>query len=255
MSGNEGFKNISNSCFAIVAVQILFSNVDLMNFIQDPKTTKLLKKGKGNLLRELQRLMRSTSTKEEDLKHLLKIVAKGKYNDGRQHDAPEFYDALIDTLREEIKKEDQDVFDVIVLSLIEENRTCIECGKKDTKYIKVYSHRIPVKTATFVENFKMHFKTIQQDRRCSSRTCDSQICELESKIVRSPQMLVVCFNRFEVIDGKEGTLKISKAISTPLLFNVNQTEFFLRCSVIHRGKLFEIISLCCTLLFILLYLT
>ena len=74
--------------------------------------------------------MRSTSTKEEDLKHLLKIVAKGKYNDGRQHDAPEFYDALIDTLREEIKKEDQDVFDVIVLSLIEEDRTCIECGKK-----------------------------------------------------------------------------------------------------------------------------
>ena len=133
MSGNEGFKNISNSCFAIVAVQMLFSNVDLMNFIQDPKTTKLLKKGKGNLLRELQRLMRSTSTKEEDLKHLLKIVAKGKFNDGRQHDAPEFYDALIDTLREEIKKEDQDVFDVIVLSLIEENRTCTECGKKDTK--------------------------------------------------------------------------------------------------------------------------
>ena len=59
---------------------------------------------------------------------------------------------MIDTLREEIKKEDQDIFDVIVLSLVEENRKYIKCGKCDTKYEKVYSHRIPAYAATFVEN-------------------------------------------------------------------------------------------------------
>ena len=249
MSENQGFKNTNNRCFAIVAVQMIYSNVDLLNFIQDAKTPTLVKKGKGDLLRELRRLTTSTSTKKEDLGIVLKIVAKGKYNDGRQHDAPEFYDAVIDTLREEIKKEDQDILDVIVLSLVEENRKCIKCGKCDTKYEKVYSHRIPAYDATFVENFKLYFKTIQQVRRCSNRSCDSQKFELESKIVRSPQMLVVCLKRFEVRNETECISKISKPISTPPQFNVNQTDFFLRCSVIHSGKLF----VCCSLLkFILL---
>ena len=89
---------------------------------------------------------------------------------------------MIDTLREEIKKEDQDIFDVIVLSLVEENRKCIKCGKCDTKYEKVYSHRIPAFAATYVENFKLHFKTIQQDRKCSARSCDSQNCQITADV-------------------------------------------------------------------------
>ena len=113
---------------------MIFSNVDLVNFIQDAKTAKLVKKGKGDLLRELRRLTTLASTKGEDLGTILTLVSEGKYIDGRQHDAPEFHDAVIDTLREEIKKEDQDILDVIVLSLVEENRTCIKCGKCDTKY-------------------------------------------------------------------------------------------------------------------------
>ena len=67
MSENQGFKNTNNRCFSIVAVQMIFSNVDLLNFIQDAKSAKLVKKGKGDLLRELRRLTNSTSTKEEDL--------------------------------------------------------------------------------------------------------------------------------------------------------------------------------------------
>ena len=56
MSENQGFKNTNNKCFAIVAVQMIFSNVDLVNFIHNAKTAKLVKKGKGDLLRELMRL-------------------------------------------------------------------------------------------------------------------------------------------------------------------------------------------------------
>ena len=67
MSENQGFKNINNRCFAIVAVQMISFNVDLVNFIQDAKTAKLVKKGKGDLLRELRRLTTLTSTKGKDL--------------------------------------------------------------------------------------------------------------------------------------------------------------------------------------------
>ena len=170
---------------------MIFSNVDIVTFIHNTKTAKLVRKGKGDLLRELMRLTTLTSTKGEDHGTILKIVSKGTYSDERQHDAPEFYDAEIDTLREDIKKEHQD----IVLSLVKEKRKCIKNQKCDTKYEKVYSHRIPVHAATFVENFKLNFKTIQQDRRCSARSCDWQKCKLESKIVISPQMSVVCLKR------------------------------------------------------------
>jgi hypothetical protein len=45
MSENQGFKNTNNRCFAIVAVQMIFSDVDLVNFIQDAKPAKIVKKG------------------------------------------------------------------------------------------------------------------------------------------------------------------------------------------------------------------
>ena len=67
MSENQGFKNTNKRCFAIVAVPMIFCNVDIVNFIQDAKTAKLVKKGKGDLLRELRRRTTLASTKGEDL--------------------------------------------------------------------------------------------------------------------------------------------------------------------------------------------
>ena len=52
---------------------------------------------------------------------------------------------------------------------------------------------------------------------------------------------------------KERISKVSKPMSTPPQFNMNQTEFFLICSVIHSGRF--CVCYCCMLHFIVMHFT
>lgn len=213
---------------------------DFKNFLQDPRTSEYLN-CEGRLYRELRRL--SLSTKTEDPGAVIDIVSAGnptKYNDKRQHDAGEFYEVMMDKLKEEFNLEGQQIIDTLIQTSVELLRTCCECGFEDDPVTEqVYFHKIPANRKTMEENFKANFETIEQEKRCPNKGCKSTKCQVQRKITRAPPVLAILLQRFERVKNTLVCRKINKAINTPTIFIPdleNPAMFNLKCSVIHKGS-------------------
>ena len=190
---------IENKCYANSIASVLINMKPLKNLLLDQHIAEKLREGRGDLVRELTRLMRLPNQSVASATGLQKVVTNickqefptsaRDFTQSNQCDSSEFLVSLLDCLKLEFKATERDKFVKIFEGLIQHTETCIGCGHQTTRSEQFMVSSFPFK-ATLTDCINTYFHPNQIiEKRCQE--CPVKQCKRTDTVTRFPAVLLI----------------------------------------------------------------